>query len=102
MEYFKELVRLSLLLHLLLISCSGNGSSSNDAGTDGDADGDTDTETDGDTDGDSDQDGGIGEITVDIYQNMESGDDGDLLTPEIMNTSSFGGCEDDQWTNYKC
>ncbi len=32
-------------------------------------------------------------ITVDIYQNMESGDPGDSLTPEIMNASSKGGCD---------
>jgi hypothetical protein len=30
-------------------------------------------------------------LTVDIYQDMESGNPGDLLTPEIMNASSHGG-----------
>ena len=30
-------------------------------------------------------------IPVDIYQDMESGNDGDLLTPSIMNASSHGG-----------
>ena len=32
-------------------------------------------------------------VVVDIYQNMESGNPGDLLTPAIMNGSSLGGCE---------
>jgi hypothetical protein len=39
-------------------------------------------------------------VTVDIYQNMESGNDGDLLTPEIMNASTYGGIEgldDPEW-----
>jgi hypothetical protein len=30
-------------------------------------------------------------VTVDVYQNMESGSTSDLLTPEIMNASSVGG-----------
>ncbi len=34
----------------------------------------------------------IAQISVDIYQNTESGNTGDLLTPEIMNASSYGGC----------
>ena len=39
-------------------------------------------------------------VTVDIYQNMESGNDGDLLTPEIMNASTYGGIDgvdDPEW-----
>ncbi|HEY1210867.1 MAG TPA: hypothetical protein VGE85_15990 [Terracidiphilus sp.] len=30
-------------------------------------------------------------VPVDIFQDMESGNDGDLLTPAIMNASSHGG-----------
>ncbi len=33
----------------------------------------------------------IAQTPVDIYQDMESGHDGDLLTPAIMNASSRGG-----------
>lgn len=31
-------------------------------------------------------------LEIDIYQNMENGNPGDLLTPEIMDSSSHGGC----------
>ena len=34
---------------------------------------------------------GFAALPVDIFQDMESGHDGDLLTPEIMNASSHGG-----------
>ncbi|MFN2167657.1 MAG: hypothetical protein ACK2U9_15495, partial [Anaerolineae bacterium] len=31
-------------------------------------------------------------VTVDVYQTMESGTPGDLLTPPIMDSASYGGC----------
>lgn len=36
----------------------------------------------------------VGAVDVDIYQTMESGGNGDLLTPETMNRSSHGGYGD--------